>query len=560
MKHGAFILARYSTDRQNEETIEVQVEKCSEWCQKNGIPILDVFADMAVSGMKDTRPQYSRMMAALRKGEADTVVIYDQSRMFRKMTAWFTFRDEMEILGVRVVSVTQPTIGGDLRDPSNFLIEGSMALFNQMWVLQTRQKVTEAMYHIARQGRHTGGTPPLGYKIEDGVLVIDEEEAEIVRQIFRAYASGRSYREIIADLNRQGRRTKTGGAFGSNSLHDLLRNEKYVGTVVYGQTRRRPDGKRNTHGAPSVDAIRVENGCPAIVDRYTFDKVQERMDENKSRGGRPVAREQPLKGKVFCGDCKRAMTVHYSGKARADGYKNSYYICTGKQRLHDCDMPIIRRDTLEQWVAKIVREQFLGACDYDTLGEQIRTMRDEILRGAGDQMKTLTTRYREVCRQLGRATDAILDGLTSETLSKKIQDLEAEKTSLDKSMQELKRTVGNAQHTDEEIMDLVKRIRDLAAGSDADVLALVLRVEVYRDYIAVWTIIDDPDWRDDDSDSDMVTSRTVQDVVPINPPESLHNSWCGTTGTINYANGQVILAACIPRILLNAYRKAAGRG
>ena len=321
MKHGAFILARYSTDRQNEDTIEVQVERCSAWCGEQGLPVLEIFADLAVSGMKDTRPQYNRMMEALRAGGADTVVIYDQSRMFRKMTAWFDFRDQLEIMGVRVVSVTQPTIGGDLRDPSNFLVEGSMALFNQMWVLQTRQKVTEKMYHMAARGQHTGGTPPLGYRVEDGALAVEESEAEIVRDVFRWYADGMSYGKIIAELNRQGRRTKTGAAFGSNSLHDLLKNEKYIGTLVYGKTRKRPDGKRNTHGAEGADVIRVENGCPAIVDRETFDRVRERMKQNQKRGGRPVAHEQPLKGKVFCGECGKAMTVARQELPRWCAYK-----------------------------------------------------------------------------------------------------------------------------------------------------------------------------------------------------------------------------------------------
>ena len=87
-QRGAFINARYSTDNQNPDSIEVQVQKCTEWCRQNGIPILGVFSDEATSGMKDTRPQYEVMMQQLRLGFADTVVIYDQSRMFRKMTAW----------------------------------------------------------------------------------------------------------------------------------------------------------------------------------------------------------------------------------------------------------------------------------------------------------------------------------------------------------------------------------------------------------------------------------------------------------------------------------------
>jgi site-specific DNA recombinase len=168
------------------------------------------------------------MMMQLRQGIGDTVVIYDQSRMFRKMTAWFAFRDELTAMGVKVISVTQPMIGKDLRDPTNFLTEGSMALFNQIWALQSRQKTMEKMRFMARNGQHTGGKPALGYVVKDGRLEICEEEAAIVRRIFREYADGCSYREIIAGLNRDGLKTKRGNAFGSNSLHDMLHNEKYM--------------------------------------------------------------------------------------------------------------------------------------------------------------------------------------------------------------------------------------------------------------------------------------------------------------------------------------------
>lgn len=545
MKHGAFILARYSTDRQNEDTIEVQVEKCSAWCQEHGLPVLDVFADMAVSGMKDSRPQYNRMMEDLRQGRADTVVIYDQSRMFRKMTAWFEFRDQMEIMCVRVVSVTQPTIGGDLRDPSNFLIEGSMALFNQMWVLQTRQKVTEKMYHMARAGQHTGGIPPLGYKVENGALAVDEQEAETVRKIFAWYAAGRSYREIIAELNMQGLRTKAGNTFGSNSLHDLLKNEKYVGVLVYGQTRKRPDGKRNSH-ASSADALRIAGGCPAIVDQETFDRVQQRLQENKRRSGRPIQHEQPLKGKVFCGECKHAMSVFYSGRRAADGHKNAYYACSGKQRLHNCDMLPIRKDTLEQWTAQVVREQFIRMCNYDTLADQIRRTRDEILGGAGPQLQSIVKRYQDVTRQLERATDAVLGGLNSETLAAKIQALEDEKKRLDQRAKLLKKSVENATHSDDEIQQLVDQIQDLATGSDADVLKLVVRVEVYVDTLRIWTIIDDPSWTN--ADTEKAEPKTVQHIAPItNTSDCTHNSRSQVTGTINYTQGQIIIAICVPR-------------
>lgn len=296
---GALINARYSTDNQNPDSIEVQVQKCTEWCHKNHIPILGVYADEATSGMKDTRPQYEAMLRDLQQGVGDTVVIYDQSRMFRKMTSWFEFRDKMTAMGVTVVSVTQPMIGKDLRDPTNFLTEGSMALFNQIWALQSRQKTMEKMQYMAHNGQHTGGKPALGYKVVDGRLAICEEEAAIVRRIFNEYAAGRSYRQIVDSLNADGIKTKHGNAFGSNSLNALLKNEKYIGTIIYGRHPYREDGTRNTN-EEAPDYIRIEDGLPAIIDKELFAKVQEKMAVNKrQQGGRPpVKRDYPLKCKA----------------------------------------------------------------------------------------------------------------------------------------------------------------------------------------------------------------------------------------------------------------------
>lgn len=483
-EHGAFILARYSTDRQNPDSIEVQVEKCTKWCNENSIPILDVFADMAVSGMKDTRPQYSRMMQQLRNGGADTVVIYDQSRMFRKMTAWFTFRDELEAMGVTVVSVTQPMIGKDLRDPTNFLTEGSMALFNQIWALQTRQKVIEKMRFMARNGQHTGGRPALGYQVIDGRLEICEPEAAIVRRIFAEYASGKTYNKIIKDLNADGITTRAGTRFGNNSLHDILKNEKYIGVLTYGKTPRTASGHRNSHGAMPPDCIRLENAIPAIISMETWEKVQQKMAKNqRSQAGRPpINRDYPLKGKVFCALCKNAMNVSISN------YKHYYYACGGKQRLHNCDLKPIRVDNLEQLVSSAIKETLGKPNNTSRLIQILRDERGKLQGGAADRLTALVMQQAEITQQLDQATTAILNGLNSPTLTNKIQDLERQKQMNDREMRRLKDSVTASALPEERLTELLNII--INETDPAAILSVVCRVEVGPETITIWTILD----------------------------------------------------------------------
>ena len=483
-EHGAFILARYSTDRQNPDSIEVQVEKCTEWCNSNNIPILGVFADLAVSGMKDTRPQYELMMQRLREEGADTVVIYDQSRMFRKMTAWFSFRDELEAMGVAVVSVTQPMIGKDLRDPTNFLTEGSMALFNQIWALQTRQKVIEKMRFMARSGQHTGGRVPLGYQVCNGRLTICETEAQLVRRIFQEYASGKSYRNIIAGLNADGYTTKSGKPFGSNSLHDMLKNEKYIGTLIYGKVPKKTNGSRNSHAPAAADCIRIQDALPAIIDRDLWEKVQIKMTTNqRSSCGRPATvRDYPLKGRVFCGECKSAMVITKSK------YRYYYYACSGKQRLHNCDLMPIRADELEDSVAQAVRDILGQPGNIRYLVEILRDQQSQIQGGAASQLNAMLAREAEINRQLDNASDAILQGLTSAVLMKKVQELEEEKRRVTYDLRKLKEQVDAASIPADRLTECLQIIMD--APDNTAILSIVGRVEVLHDSIRIWTLLD----------------------------------------------------------------------
>lgn len=515
---GAMINARYSTDNQNPDSIEVQVQKCREWCHQNAIPILGIYADEATSGMKDSRPQYENMMMQLRQGIGDTVVIYDQSRMFRKMTAWFAFRDELTAIGVNVISVTQPMIGKDLRDPTNFLTEGSMALFNQIWALQSRQKTMEKMRFMARNGQHTGGKPALGYQVKDGRLEICEEEAAIVRRIFLEYADGKSYRDIITGLNRDGLKTKRGNAFGSNSLHDLLHNEKYIGVLSYGHAPYREDGTRNTHAAPNANAIRIEDALPVIIDKETFETVQKRMALNKhQQGGRPpVKRDYPLKGKVFCGECKSAMTISTS-RGQYD-----YYRCTGKKRLHTCDAAPIRADYLEKRVADTLRTILGKPEETNGLIRILRDQAEQLQSGAVARLQDLIQQEKEVTVKLNNAVEAVLNGLASQTVKDRIQQLEQQKATISRDMRQLKSAVDASAIPEQKLRDILDLIISSTEEDASILLSIVYRVEVSRDAITIWTILNaDPNGTIDENTKGV----TITDGVPFGVPKTRYPNW-----------------------------------
>lgn len=542
MRRGAYILARYSTENQSEASIEVQVERCTEWCNQHSIPVLDVFADRAISGMKETRPEYQRMMQALHAGGADTVVIYDQSRMFRNMVYWFQFRETLQQIGVHVVSVTQPTVGGDLSDPAVFLNEGVTALFNQMWVLQTQQKVREGVRQRAKSGKHTGGVPALGYRVENEHLVVDEEEAETVRLIFGLYAAGHGYMDIIRELNRRDLKTKRGNAFGKNSIHDLLKNEKYIGRALFGGKPVSYDGTRNAH-AERGEHLEIE--CPAIVSQELFDAVQKKLSQNRRSPGRSVVKmDQPLKGKVFCGDCGSAMTICYVTSSKTHE-RYAYYKCAAKKRGLACPSKMIRKDELEDMVSTAVLDMLGNPAAKENLLEVLRTQRDEIAATSAPRLDMLRAELSALQKKIKNSVAAILDGLSSPELIAQTNAAEARKAEIEEEIKVLEESIEHSGISDEVLPGLLDKLLKNAKTNVSALLSAVIRVEVYEDTIKIWTIFDDGD----PDHPKKIDKDNVSSIVPIDADSGdvLHKYGYSFWRTTIYAKNEIVFALLVWR-------------
>ena len=517
--HGAYIYCRYSTEHQH--SIGEQVDACTRLCGERGLPVLGIYPDEAVSGTKLSRTNFDRMMADLRDGMADTVVIYDQSRLMRSVEGWFATRKELQALGVTIISATQSHVGGDIRKSDVFMMESIQATYDQMHVLISREKSTNKLHYMARNGEHTGGVPALGYRVVVGEdkkkrLAVEPDEAQIVRRIFAEYAGGKSYRQIIEELNRDGLRTKRGQPFGTNSIHDLLRNRLYIGQRIYGARTYRLDGTRNTHSPEGTDVVTLDMPELAIVDEEIFGEVQRKMNENKTQNaGRPAeTRDYPLKGKVFCAECGAAMSVAASKKKDCPSYY--YYRCARKNRTHDCDCRPIRCDELERFVADAVRT---------AIGDpQIRASALEKLLSvspaAAEQEKIdrLKKQRAETQRKLDNALSALLDLGNLPELRERITSLKADLSAQDAAIRQstaASHSLGNL--TPAQLTALYHRLCDAALTDPAAVLSIVSRVEVGNDTIKIYTIFNGnppPKKRLDENDEELIEIDGTPSGVP----------------------------------------------
>lgn len=409
---------RYSTDKQTDSSLEYQAEKIREYCKINGIILDKIYEERAKTGTNTDRGEFQKLLIAARRKEFDAVVIYDITRASRDVADWFAFRKEMDRLGIKVISATQQL--GDITNPANFYAELFTAGSGQHFVLEIRQKSMDSVARKAKQGQFLGGYAPLGYDIKDGSYIINSTEAEYVKLIFRMYAAGASYGEIISQLN--GARGKRGRPLGKNSLYSILNNERYIGIYSWNK-RKMKYFRRWAGGTPNPNAIRIENAIPPIIDIKTWDEVQKRMRDNERKAANKAKREYLLSGMIECAACGATYVGHTS--TNRNGHENRYYCCGNKYRTKTCQTKNINADELETFVVQQVKAYIL---DMD-FAETSKKYADEI-NASRDNGQKERAELAEIEHKINNGVKAILSGVDVPELKDELERLRARKLEL----------------------------------------------------------------------------------------------------------------------------------
>ena len=260
----------------------------------------------------------------------------------------------MLLLGIQVISATQSL--GDLTSGNDFLVELLNVGLGHREVLETRQKSIAGVSVKAKEGKFLGGTPPLGYDIVNGFYVVNPAEAKTVRTIFELYGAGKSYNEILDAV--AGAVGKRGHPLGKNSLHSILTNERYIGTYSWNKRRVKMFNKW-AGGAPNPKAVRIEGIIPAIIDEITWEKVQERMSDNKKNARNKAKRNYLLSGLIECEECGAAYVGHTSTNSK--GIETRYYVCGNRYRTRTCRAKNLNAFEIEEFVVNQLKLYLLQA-------------------------------------------------------------------------------------------------------------------------------------------------------------------------------------------------------
>src|SRR2546429_3615328 len=198
------------------------------------------YDDGGYSGGSTDRPALQQLLADIRARRIDVVMVYTVDRLTRSLADFAKLVELFDAHGVSFVSVTQQfnTTTSMGRLTLNVLL--SFAQFERE---VTSERIRDKIAASKRKGLWVGGTLPLGYEMKDGKIAIVEEEAELVRSIFRRYLELGSVNELLRDLKERNIRTKTrllstgatrgGIPFGRGALYYVLSNHFYIGEIKY---------------------------------------------------------------------------------------------------------------------------------------------------------------------------------------------------------------------------------------------------------------------------------------------------------------------------------------
>lgn len=329
------IYARFSSHSQTEQSIEGQLAACYEYAKRNNMQIVGEYIDRALSGTNaEKREEFQQMIVDSGKKQFEAILVYQLDRFARNRYDSATYKAKLKKNGVRVVSVRENISD----DASGILMEAVLEGMAEYYSAELAQKVKRGMDINASKCLYTGGLPSLGFFIDkDKKFQIDPKTAPLAQQIFEMYAAGQTVKQITDYMNGLGFKTSKGAAFNKNSLRDLLRNKKYIGTYVY-------KGKE------------TPNGIPRIISDELFYQVQERMHRNKKAPARARSKaEYLLTTKLFCGYCKEMM-IGVSGTSR-NGGTHWYYTCKSVFHKKGCKKKNVKKNYIEELVLQKARAQ-----------------------------------------------------------------------------------------------------------------------------------------------------------------------------------------------------------
>ena len=319
---------RVSTEEQAQYSPDSQLKMIRNYADKNAmtIPKDCIFIDEGISGRNaKKRPEFMRMMrmAKEKPPRFGVILVYALSRFARNREDSVVYKKMLrKELGIELISITQD-FGND---KTSILLEALLEAMDEYYSVDLAENVKRGMIEKISRGEPVS-IPSFGYQMQGNRYVIREEEADIVRKIFDDYLQGVGCRDLAVKLNHMGVRTHRGNLFESRTIAYMLKNPIYIGTIKWN-----PGGKTTRIGQDD-SVILVENCHDPIIDRETFEKVQEKIKQNQKMY-RKFSRQSNnlpdfmLRGLLKCSNCGATLVRCNERSLQCSAYKKGKCECS----------------------------------------------------------------------------------------------------------------------------------------------------------------------------------------------------------------------------------------
>lgn len=415
-------------------SIQTQKALLTQYCRENNIPIYDTYADDGFSGTNFERPDFKRMLNDLEKHKANVVIVKDLSRFGREYAQMGMYiENDFEDWNIRFISIGENI---DTLNGTDGILMPITNVINSHYAKECSRKTKQAHRALAKEGKFIGSRAPFGY-IKDPNdrhhLIVDEEAAAVVKDIFKMFCNGIGYgrmTKILRErkvLNPQAYFNKNNPDYYKSdywrqdfdwhvtSIRALLNNPVYLGQTTFGRTKVKGRVKKTKVATDESEWIVVKNTHEPLVDKETWDLVHEIMKNRRRETKRGEV--QMFAGLVKCADCGSALNVSYNSKRQAfTSFSCWVYKNYGKER---CTSHSIGYKTLYNIVLEDIRRQAESVKDSKT--DYLAKLQNQLVSRSNQDLKKFKSELKKAERRLEQL-DKIMSKLYEDRALEKISE------------------------------------------------------------------------------------------------------------------------------------------
>ncbi len=430
----------------------------TDFALERGYQIIDVYSDDNESGLYDNRPEFERMIEDTKLDKFDIIIAKSQSRFSRNMEhIEKLLHHDFLLFGIRFIGVTDNTDTKDIGNKKSRQING---LVNE-WYCEDLSKNIRSVFKVKmKAGQFLGSSCAYGYikdPYDHNHLLIDDYAAEVVRRIYDLYLQGYGKGKIGAQLSKEGvliptlykrevleinynnaRILDTTKTWSYQTIHHILNNQVYIGNMIQNKYNKISYKDKKVKRLPKEQWITVEGTHESIIDKNTWERVQERQSiRTRSVINRP---DGLFSGKLFCADCKHSMSRNYARRGGNGfiGYICKIYKTKGKQF---CLSHAILNEDLERAVLRSIKAEAKKILNEDDLDELSRyEVCKEKKITSENQMKGIKKQISKIQNYKQGALEQYLDKVISKTdFDRYVEDYESKIKEFQKQLDSLKK-------------------------------------------------------------------------------------------------------------------------